>query len=68
MIGSSCAVTLPPVSYTHLGEKRIAVQTKDGAAAGGEGIYWKYESTLKALDARLYSAVEMCIRDSLHPA
>ena len=26
-------------------------------AAGGEGIYWKYESTLKALDARLYSAV-----------
>ncbi len=39
------------------GEKRIAVQTKDGAAAGGEGIYWKYESTLKAWDARLYSAV-----------
>ncbi|MEG1660710.1 MAG: glycosyltransferase family 2 protein [Bacteroides sp.] len=39
------------------GEKRIAVQTHDGAAAGGEGIYWKYESTLKALDARLYSAV-----------
>ena len=39
------------------GEKRIAVQNKDGAAAGGEGIYWKYESTLKALDARLYSAV-----------
>ena len=38
------------------GEKRIAVQAKD-AAAGGEGIYWKYESTLKALDARLYSAV-----------
>ena len=39
------------------GEKRIAVQTKRRAAAGGEGIYWKYESTLKALDARLYSAV-----------
>jgi hypothetical protein len=39
------------------GEKRIAVKTEDGAAAGGEGIYWKYESTLKALDARLYSAV-----------
>ena len=39
------------------GEKRIAVQTKNGAAAGGEGIYWKYESTLKALDSRLYSAV-----------
>lgn len=39
------------------GEKRIAVQAKDNAASGGEGIYWKYESTLKALDARLYSAV-----------
>jgi len=39
------------------GEKRIAVLQKDGAAAGGEGIYWKYESALKALDSRLYSAV-----------
>ncbi|NDV65193.1 glycosyltransferase family 2 protein [Bacteroides sp. 224] len=39
------------------GEKRVAVQEKDGAAAGGEGIYWKYESTLKDLDSRLYSAV-----------
>ncbi|MFV0588592.1 glycosyltransferase family 2 protein [Bacteroides reticulotermitis] len=39
------------------GEKRVASQEKDGAAAGGEGIYWRYESTLKALDARLYSAV-----------
>ncbi|MEG0039027.1 MAG: glycosyltransferase family 2 protein [Bacteroides sp.] len=39
------------------GEKRIAVQTRNGAAAGGEGLYWRYESTLKALDARLYSAV-----------
>lgn len=39
------------------GEKRISVQSKDNAASGGEGLYWKYESTLKALDARLYSAV-----------
>jgi len=39
------------------GEKRIASKEKDGAAGGGEGIYWKYESTLKALDWRLYSAV-----------
>ncbi len=39
------------------GEKRIAVQTKDGAAAGGEGLYWKYESKLKEWDSRLYSAV-----------
>ena len=38
------------------GEKRIAVQGKDNAASGGEGLYWRYESTLKALDARLYSA------------
>lgn len=39
------------------GEKRIATKEKDGAAGGGEGIYWKYESILKALDSRLYSAV-----------
>ena len=39
------------------GEKRILQQSKSDAASGGEGIYWKYESTLKALDARLYSAV-----------
>ena len=39
------------------GEKRIAVQSKDNAASGGEGLYWKYESALKALDSRLYSAV-----------
>lgn len=39
------------------GEKRIAVKAKDGAAAGGEGIYWRYESTLKRLDSRLYTAV-----------
>lgn len=49
------------------GEKRIAVQTKDGAAAGGEGIYWKYESTLKALDSRLYSAVGRCRRTVCRP-
>jgi cellulose synthase/poly-beta-1,6-N-acetylglucosamine synthase-like glycosyltransferase len=36
------------------GEKRIF--DKDGAAAT-EGIYWKYESYLKKLDARLYSVV-----------
>ena len=39
------------------GEKRIAVRRLDGAAAGGEGLYWKYESALKQLDSRLYSAV-----------
>ncbi len=39
------------------GEKRIADKEIDGAAGGGEGIYWKYESALKAYDDRLYSAV-----------
>lgn len=38
------------------GEKRIAQQQKQDATAG-EGIYWRYESTLKTLDSRLYSAV-----------
>lgn len=38
------------------GEKRVETATAQGATAG-EGIYWKYESTLKALDYRLYSAV-----------
>lgn len=38
------------------GEKRVETNTAQGATAG-EGIYWKYESALKALDYRLYSAV-----------
>lgn len=39
------------------GEKRIAVKERDNAAGGGEGLYWKYESALKDLDSRLYSAM-----------
>jgi cellulose synthase/poly-beta-1,6-N-acetylglucosamine synthase-like glycosyltransferase len=39
------------------GEKRIAKHDKDNAASGGEGLYWQYESFLKTLDTRLYSAV-----------
>ncbi len=39
------------------GEKRILKKEKDGAAGSGEGIYWKYESILKKLDAELYSVV-----------
>lgn len=39
------------------GEKRINVREEEGAAAGGEGIYWKYESLLKKLDGELYSTV-----------
>lgn len=38
------------------GEKRVDTQSAQGATAG-EGFYWKYESTLKDLDDRLYSAV-----------
>lgn len=39
------------------GEKRIAGKEKDVAASAGEGIYWKYESTLKKWDFELYSVV-----------
>ncbi len=38
------------------GEKRIQTDEKADAAQGGEGLYWRYESALKALDSRLYSA------------
>lgn len=38
------------------GEKRVEIHSAQGATAG-EGIYWKYESVLKTLDYRLYSAV-----------
>ncbi len=38
------------------GEKRI-YQKESDSAAGTEGIYWKYESTLKKWDAELYSVV-----------
>jgi cellulose synthase/poly-beta-1,6-N-acetylglucosamine synthase-like glycosyltransferase len=39
------------------GEKRIMGKDKDAAAGSGEGLYWKYESALKKLDAELYSVV-----------
>ncbi len=39
------------------GEKRIIHKEKDTAAGAGEGIYWKYESTLKKWDAELNSVV-----------
>lgn len=39
------------------GEKHIEVHQEDGAASGGEGIYWKYESLLKKMDWRLNSAM-----------
>ena len=39
------------------GEKRIVNKCYDAAAGAGEGLYWKYESTLKKWDAELHSAV-----------
>lgn len=53
------------------GEKRVAARDKGQAAAEGEGLYWKYESTLKRLDFELYSAMgaagELCaIRKQLY--
>ncbi len=39
------------------GEKRIAMAHEDEASSAGEGLYWKYESTLKRWDAQLYSLV-----------
>ena len=38
------------------GEKRIQTNEKADAAQGGEGLYWRYESALKARVSRLYSA------------
>ncbi|MEM1123271.1 MAG: glycosyltransferase family 2 protein, partial [Bacteroidota bacterium] len=39
------------------GEKRIYKGKTGDAAAAGEGIYWKYESFLKHLDAQFYSVI-----------
>ena len=39
------------------GEKRVTGENTTGSAGRGEGLYWKYESTLKELDSRLYSAM-----------
>lgn len=53
------------------GEKRVAARHEGQAAAESEGLYWKYESTLKRWDGELYSAMgaagELCaIRRSLY--
>ena len=39
------------------GEKRVAARKEGEMAAEGEGLYWKYESTLKRWDSELYSAM-----------
>ncbi|MBU0764052.1 MAG: glycosyltransferase family 2 protein [Bacteroidetes bacterium] len=39
------------------GEKRIISREADAAAGSGEGIYWKYESALKRIEAKVHSVV-----------
>ena len=39
------------------GEKRVIARVNGQVAAEGEGLYWKYESTLKCWDSELYSAM-----------
>ena len=39
------------------GEKRVAARKEGEIAAEGEGLYWRYESTLKKWDSELYSAM-----------
>ncbi len=39
------------------GEKRVIARVNGQVAAQGEGLYWKYESTLKRWDSELYSAM-----------
>lgn len=39
------------------GEKRVTARNKGEMAAEGEGLYWKYESTLKKWDSELYSTM-----------
>lgn len=46
------------------GEKRVVARNSGQTAAKGEGLYWRYESTLKRWDSELYSAMgaagELC--------
>jgi cellulose synthase/poly-beta-1,6-N-acetylglucosamine synthase-like glycosyltransferase len=39
------------------GEKRIQTTDSEAATGSGEGLYWKYESFLKRLDAELHTIV-----------
>jgi biofilm PGA synthesis N-glycosyltransferase PgaC len=39
------------------GEKRISLDDSGAANEAGEGLYWKYESTLKKWDSEFYSVV-----------
>ncbi len=48
--------SLPEVGCV-AGEKRIIKKEADAAAGAGEGLYWKFESWIKRMDAELNSAV-----------
>lgn len=39
------------------GEKRVMARQEGDIAAEGEGLYWKYENTLKRWDSELFSAM-----------
>lgn len=39
------------------GEKRVMSQEADAASAAGEGLYWRYESTIKRWESGLYTVV-----------
>lgn len=39
------------------GEKRVLSEAADSASAAGEGLYWRYESSLKKWDSELYTVV-----------
>ena len=51
------ACFLDPTVGCVAGEKRVMARTEGETAAQGEGLYWRYESTLKKLDSELYSAM-----------
>lgn len=46
-----------PVVGAVAGEKRIVEGEAEAAAGAGEGLYWRYESFLKRLDAELHTIV-----------
>lgn len=49
--------TIPEIGAV-AGEKKVVELSKSKSAAGaGEGLYWKYESVLKKLDAQFYTVV-----------
>lgn len=67
----ACVAGEKRVMARNEGEDAGAKKDNGQAVAAGEGLYWKYESTLKRLDSELYSAMgaagELCaIRTPLY--